>query len=544
MAQSAPPSLDLLLTPHVQNGAVRDVGVTLKLEKPNVAEGTALLRMPTLIVSIPATRYDGDAVQARDDAGPLPLTQKDEAPTPTGTYRQWLPTRATVGDVVVTAKAPPRVVDATTRTGPLFDLRADGGGVLGAGITFLPLPNTKNPYRLRVHWDLAALGPDATGAWSLGEGDVQTVGPAELLAFSFYAAGPLKTYRNGNFAMYWLTDPPIAPSDVAARIQKLYAYMSNFFDDANAPYRVFIRHNPHRGGGGTALAKSFMFGWNEATAPTLDSMQDLLAHEMTHNWPKIAGEHGDTAWYSEGNAEFYSLVLSYRAGVLTPDQFLERINKRAADYYSNPLRNVSNGEAAKRFWSDWSAQRIPYGRGFLYLALTDAKIRAKSNNKHSLDDIVLAIQAQQRAKKTPGIADWIALVGKEIGADAQRDYDSMAAGRPVVPTGAFGPCFKLVATKIRPFELGFDEAGLMGDKKIVRGLVAGSAAAQAGLQEGDEIVQASDTLELSRKPDDAMLVRVKRGDGEKLIAYVPRGAAAQSYGWVRNTKIADSACRL
>src|SRR5262249_1002047 len=152
---------------------------------------------------------------------------------------------------------------------------------------------------------------------------------------------------------------------------------------------------------------------NEANAPTLDSMQSLLAHEMTHNWPAMEGEHGDTAWYSEGAAEFYSLVLSHRAGVMTNADFMKEINERASGYYTNPYRTTANPEVAKHFWNDWAAQRLPYGRGFMYLVQVDAKIRAKSQGKRSLDDLVVEVYAREKKQEKYGIPEWIALVTKE-----------------------------------------------------------------------------------------------------------------------------------
>src|SRR5262245_49857249 len=73
-----PLQLELLLKPHTTAGVVDYVEGRMTLEQPKIAGGGKLLRMPLVIVSIPTARYDGDAVQASDSNGALPLTQKDE----------------------------------------------------------------------------------------------------------------------------------------------------------------------------------------------------------------------------------------------------------------------------------------------------------------------------------------------------------------------------------------------------------------------------------------------------------------------------------
>ena len=113
---------------------------------------------------------------------------------------------ATSGDVTLHYRAPPRVVTASTRTGPLFDLRDEAGGVQGAGWTFLAVPVNTEPYRIQLHWDLSDMPAGSRGIWSLGEGDVSVVAPAERLVSTFYFAGPVHSYPpqpTGNFAMYW-----------------------------------------------------------------------------------------------------------------------------------------------------------------------------------------------------------------------------------------------------------------------------------------------------------------------------------------------------
>ena len=140
--------------------------------------------------------------------------------------------------------------------------------------------------------------------------------------------------------------------------------------------------------------------WARSTA---DSLQGLLAHEMAHTWPAMQGEHGDTAWYSEGAAEYYSTVLSFRAGAISVDRLLKTFNERADAYYSNPYVAASNPEAAKKFWTDPVAQTVPYGRGWLYLQKTDASVRTASQGRRSLDDVVKAMRQRQVADKPYGI---------------------------------------------------------------------------------------------------------------------------------------------
>jgi hypothetical protein len=549
-AQDAPPpKLELQLKPHLTDGRVDYVAGELHLEAPKVTAGATLLRMPLIIVSIPTARYDGNAIAARDDTGALELKPEDETPTPTGTYRRWLAQRATSGDVHVSFKAPPRVVTSTTRTGPLFDLRSEGNGLFGAGITFLPLPDGEQPYHLKVKWDLSGMPAGSRAVTSFGDGDIDTMGPATRLAFTFYAAGPLKRYPatgSQDFGIYWLTDPPFDIAALSSGIRSLYQSMAKFFGDEGKPYRVFIRHNPHKDGGGTALPQSFMFGWNEASAPKTTNLQSLLSHEMAHNWPAMEGEHGDTAWYSEGAAEFYSLLLSYRAGVLTTNQFMAELNERAEGYYTNPYLNASNTAAADQFWKDWSAQRVPYGRGFMYLALVDAKIRAKSGGKRSLDDVVLAMYQRQTHEKPYGIPQWLGLVGAELGtATAQQDYEAMRSGKTLEPPStSFSPCFRPASIEVRPYQLGFDQNALATEPKVIRGLVANSAAAKAGLREGDVVVANDDVLSVQRSEKSSLSITVRRDGKDVPITFVPRAEPVSGFHWERSAGVKDSQCRF
>jgi hypothetical protein len=546
-AQPAPPALDLELAPVVAGGAVTRVDVRMRIEAPALETGTPLLRLPLTIVSIPTAAYEASAIEARDDAGPLALTQEEEAPRPEGVYRRYLVPRATQGDVVVEYSATPRQVSETTNNGPLFDMRAENGGFTSAGISFLALPVSEAPFRVSLDWDLSAMAPGSIGVWSLGEGDVETVAPAQQLAFTFYAAGPMRRYRpegGGRLTLYALSEAPFDLQALADRIGALYEHMAGFFGEGADAYRVFARQHPYRGRGGTALPRSFTFGYHAPSNPTIDDLQGMLSHEIAHGWPSMQGEHGETAWYSEGTAEYYSILLARRAGLLDDDGFLEEINERAGEYYAHSFRSLSNAEAAQRFWSDPFVQQVPYGRGFLYLARTDGAIRTASHGRRSLDDVVLALRERQAAGQSYGIADWLDLVGREIGRDrAEQDYRSMAAGEVVRPGSAFAGCFLAVPAPARRLELGFARRSF-NDGAVVQGLIEGSNAERAGVRDGDAILDYTDLDEISADAAKEMRLTIRRDGREQVISYLPRAEEVEAWRWAPDPRAAGKACNL
>ena len=94
---------------------------------------------------------------------------------------------------------------------------------------------------------LAAMPAGSHGAWSLGEGEVRTIGPVDLLAHSYYMAGPISSYPSpggGPFGIYWLGEPPFDAKAVAVWTQKAHTAIAGFFGEPDKPYRVFFRKNP------------------------------------------------------------------------------------------------------------------------------------------------------------------------------------------------------------------------------------------------------------------------------------------------------------
>ena len=85
---AAPAQLALVLTPRAEGGKVASIDGAITLSGLHVEAGEELVTMGLTVASIPTTRYDGSALSARDDAGPLPLAIKDGEPGPFGVARR------------------------------------------------------------------------------------------------------------------------------------------------------------------------------------------------------------------------------------------------------------------------------------------------------------------------------------------------------------------------------------------------------------------------------------------------------------------------
>ena len=540
-------SLDLVLKPHATGKDDSHLAVTMSLDGYRLSPGEVLVRLPLVVVGIPTARYDGDALQARDDNGALQLVQDEEPPTSNSTYRRWKVGRQTSGKIVVSYRAPPRQITATTNNGPLFDLREEAGGFIGTGIGFLALPPNADPIDVRVRWDLANAPAGTRGIWSLGEGDVRVTVPTDTLRYSVYAVGPVKSLlpaKRPTFELYWLSEPPFPIDQLGERVKTLHGVMADFFNDRDASYRVFARQNPYRGLGGTALASSFVFGYHPPSKPTISQMQYVIAHEVAHNWLEMEGEPGVATWYLEGSADYYSRILSHRAGVISTDEMLRAINRTALDYYTNPYLRLTNAEAAERFWVDPIAQTVPYSRGFLYLAATDAAIRAKSGGTRSLDDVVLELRRRRVAGEPYGTAEWLDLIGREIGVKAaRREFDAMESGAVLTLSNRFAPCFVAEPHSYRTFALGFARSSL-NDGRPIGDLDPSSPAARAGIRNGDVVTAIRNLGEAQTVPIALLELTLRRGENELPVRFLPRGGSVEGFRWIRNPEAAEETCQF
>jgi len=538
-----------VLAPHREGDAVDYVDVTLKIEAPDASPGQPLLRLPMVFAGVESVRYESSDIRVEDEMGALALTQQDDPVDPTNFiyYRRWHSETATRGDVSVRYRAPTRTFVPVLGSGPPFDLRPEAGGLAGAGVSFLALPDVATVFHISVHWDLAAMPAATRGVFSRGEGDVAFNGPVELLAYAFYLAGPVSSYppcpgASGPFQAFWLSEPPFDMQSVVQWTEEAYREISTFFRDPDKQYNVFFRHNVGGAIGGAALPNAFMVGYGDAPAPTPARLRSMLAHEIVHNWPSPLNDNA-SEWYGEGMAEHYSAAITLRAGLINPEEFLTGLNAQALSYYANPLRNLPSSEVAERFWTDTRVRNIPYDRGALYLASVDAAVRGKSMGTRSLDDLMFDMLDRLQSGQAYDSAAWSTLLNRELGAEGPAQYQAMIAGELLEPpSNAYGPCFSNEPTMYPQFELGFDPAVLAKAPRIVTEVAPGSNAESAGLRTGDEITAPIVLEDVLSDPVAQLTVKLRRGTATMDIKYIPRGAAISGIYWKRAPGVPDTDC--
>ncbi len=149
--------------------------------------------------------------------------------------------------------------------------------------------------------------------------------------------------------------------------------------------------------------------------------------------PRSGSGRFPTQWFTEGTAVFYQRVLPLRAGLLSPQRFLEDLNKSATRYYINSRISAPNEEIGKRFWEDTRIRVLPYDRGSFYFAVVNAQIRKASAGKRSLDDLILDLVRRERRGQAFDGAAWAAMVEKEVGPPGKATYDAMLAGAVMLP---------------------------------------------------------------------------------------------------------------
>ncbi|HEX5314680.1 MAG TPA: peptidase M61, partial [Gammaproteobacteria bacterium] len=142
--------------------------------------------------------------------------------------------------------------------------------------------------------------------------------------------------------------------------------------------------------------------------------RDLLAHEYTHSWngkfrrpadlwtPNFNVPMGDSLlWVYEGQTQYWGYVLTARSGMWSQQQYRDALALVAATYDRNrpgfewrgvqdTTNDLTIAQRAPLPYRSWQMSEEYYSAGQLIWLAADAKIRALTQDKKSLDDFASA----------------------------------------------------------------------------------------------------------------------------------------------------------
>ena len=409
---------------------VKYFDVKMELEYCSLKQGEKAAELWNVVAGVPGCSLEG-GMKAEDEKGVLPLTMELEPGFAPGfEKRVWKTGRAADGPMTLSYRFYPRNLEGVDRGHPLFDICNEPLGVTLCGVTCLAAVKDQQ-WQVHMEWDLSEM-PENTKVVSIKGNDF--AGTPGDYTFTLFALGDVKTVsdESGRYGMHWLAEPLPDEERLSSALPALIKGLCRFFRDEEIPYHVFFRKDPFdRSNSGTAFDNGFIFGYSDAMPVSVDASLNTLAHEITHNWPRMKNDGGEGNWFNEGTAEYYSMVIPYRCGLISTGEMAAQLTEKSRNYYGSSCQHMSNEQVHQLTWNDRDAQRLPYGRGLFYLAETDARLRERTGGEVCVDDLVLALVEMRKSGTVPSVQDWEGQLARFLGEEEIMYFRQVMDGKNI-----------------------------------------------------------------------------------------------------------------
>ena len=143
-------------------------------------------------------------------------------------------------------------------------------------------------------------------------------------------------------------------------------------------------------------------------------------------------------WLSEGVTEYYAHTILSRYGILPPSSFYRTIGQWAGIMKMMPDTAAAHKKSLEELSIDESDFHLDeaelfYIKGPLVALALDLEIRSKTENKYSLDSVMLALNALAKKKKFFKDEDLIKVVNKAAHTDVTDFYTKYIKGTEPLP---------------------------------------------------------------------------------------------------------------
>jgi len=328
-------------------------------------------------------------------------------------------------------------------------------GFINGASTFMYLDDRKTePDRLTIRnpegWETATgMEQDERGFVAKSGYDELIDNPIQLGAF----ARKKFTVEGVPFEAVFVTKGEAIHCDMdveTARLQKVSAPAIRMFRGAGFKHYTYILHLAVGNfGGGLEHRSSTCIAVGNGNELNLD---DLAAHENFHAWnvkqirPYVLGPFDYTQpdrtgnlWWMEGVTDYYSKVLTYRSGLQDSEWLLNEIRGQYEILQNSRMKSqITLEDACKQCWESDGfgvGDLSYYTKGFLVGAILDASIRAQTDGKKSLDDVMRLLFNKYRLPN-PGVPEdgILQALNEVVGRDAFGElYQKMVRSTDELP---------------------------------------------------------------------------------------------------------------
>nr|WP_313632193.1 peptidase M61 [Brevundimonas naejangsanensis] len=258
--------------------------------------------------------------------------------------------------------------------------------------------------------------------------------------------------------------------------------------------------------------------------------RDLLGHEYTHSWngkwrrpadqltPNLNEPlQNSLMWVYEGQTQYWGLVLTARAGLMSKQQALDVLAMSAASFQNIPgrqwraMQDTTNdpiiSQRRPQPWGSYQRSEDYYREGSLIWLDADTLIRERTGGKKSLDDFAKAFFGVEDGNWDPapytfadvtatlnGVQanDWAAFLRERldaVGPGSRGPLDGIERGgyRLVFkeePSGYMGALYKELGRNDFTYSLGF----MVNKANKITSVLWGGPAFEQGLTSGWEVV--------------------------------------------------------
>jgi predicted metalloprotease with PDZ domain len=446
--------------------------------------------------------------------------------------------------------------------GPFASQLNEEHAFINPAMVFLYVPDRRSE---NVSLVLKNLPKDWQLGTSLNQFSVETAAATNIVQAGSYDALTDAPIEVGTFKIFQIDGVPYHISvaihgdnwkqaDVEATLRKICKYEIELMGGAPFDRYLFIFHvGKAAGGAGGGMEHA------NGTAINIGSEQQMAgvsAHEFFHLWnvkrirpaslepiDYTREQYTRVLWFAEGVTNTYGNYTLVRSGLWSKEQFYADLAQQINELESRPANRWQSAEQSSL---DAWLEKYPYyngpdfsvsyyTKGQVLGVLLDILIRERTNDEHSLDDVLRKMNDNfARKNKLYRDALDIRLTAETVAGGSLEDFfrQYVAAAEPLPYVEILAKAGLLLERQevTRP-DLGFTVERDSAGKALVRSIVPGSPGERAGLRSGDEIEtwngeavpRRADSWLRSRKPGDPLHLQIRRNEQPSEISFALGG---------------------